>query len=348
MYGLGSISTMPLGGKLWAHIAWFAGLCLPFVPASLFAQGRELAAPVKIRLTEQVQVADQLVRLGDIASLTTHDVATMRRLLALTVGRAPRAGQSVVLDRDVLARWIRIHTGLQDSQVQWQGAGSMEVSLKSREISGEEIASVAEKALKTQLVNQQPPGARIEIQTTTMPRDLLVTEKAIELKARTTSINSLSPRMTVWVDVLVSGRPVQAMPVVFDVAVYTPVAVAAQDLPSGARLAPETMVVREKNVAGLTTPPLLDARQIQLAEQRVRRPMRAGDVVTAANAETAPAVARGSWASLDSHQVGVNVQSRVEVLQDGYVGQTVLIKSSHSRAPLTARVAGPGRLEMAQ
>jgi flagellar basal body P-ring formation protein FlgA len=348
MQKFGSVSTRSRKGRICVRVALFAGLCVLLVPGGLVAQGREPVASVKIRLTEHVQVSDPLVRLGDIASLTTYDLASMRRLMELTVGRVPRTSQSVVLDREVLAKWIRVQAGLLDSQIQWQGANSMEVSVRTRKISGEEIANVAEKALKTQLANQQPPGARIEIQATTIPRDLLVTETSIELKARTASFNAVSPRMTVWVDVLVSGRPVQAMPVVFDVAVYAPVAVVTQDLPSGAALVPQAMVVREKNITGLTTPALLDTLQSQSPERRVRRPMRAGDVVTIANTETTPAVARGSWASLDSHQVGVNVQSRVEVLQDGYTGQTILIKSRHSRTPLTARVAGPGRLEIAQ
>jgi flagellar basal body P-ring formation protein FlgA len=352
MRKFGSASIKSPKGRICVRIAWFASLCVSLTPGCLLAQGWELGAPVKIRLTEHVQVSDPLVRLGDIASLTTYDLASMRRLMTLTVGRVPRTGQSVVLDREVLAKWIRVQAGLLDSQIQWQGANSMEVSVRTRDISGEEIARVAEKALKMQLANQQPPGARIEIQATTMPRDLLVTETSIGLKARTASFNAISPRMTVWVDVLVSGRPVQAMPVGFDVAVYAPVAVVTQDLPSGAALVPQAMVVREKNIAGLTTPALLDTlqsqSQSQLHERRVRRPMRAGDVVTMANTETTPAVARGSWASLDSHQVGVNVQSRVEVLQDGYTGQTILIKSRHSRTPLMARVAGPGRLEIAQ
>ena len=330
------------GGK---SSIWRVLLLLGLASDVLHAQSRDLITGVKISLPAQVEVRQSAVHLGDIASLVTYDVATLRRLMSLPLGQAPRAGRSVVLEREVLARWIRVHTGLQDGQITWQGAATAEVSIRSRDISGDEITRVAERALQAQLTIQQPFGARIELQANTVPRDMVVPDDAIEFKARALGATPLAPRMTVWIDVLASGRGLRSVPVVFDVAVYTPVVVAIRNLPSGAFLTSDNLLVREQNIVSAPSP-RFDQLQSLTGGQRVRRPLRSGEIVTASHTESTPDVVRGSWAILESHQTGVNVQSRAEVLQDGRAGQMIQVKPSNSSASLLARVTGPGRVEM--
>lgn len=330
---------LPSGAGTAAVCLWMlAALARPLhaqAPASL----------ARISLPERVQVGQSDVRLGDVASLASPDPVTLRRLMDLPLGRAPRAGQSFVLERDVLARWVRGHAGLQGGQITWQGAAFTDISLRSREIPGDDIVALADKALRRQLGGQLPAGTRIELQPVTVPRDLAVADEQVEFNPRPMSGTALAPRMTVWVDVGSAGKVQRSVAVVFEVAVYGPVAVAARDIPAGASLLPGDVEVREQNMAAAAPSQKNPARHFADG-QRLRRPIRAGETLTAAHTEAVPDVVRGSWAVLETRQAGLNVQSRAEVLQDGRAGQMVQVKPANATASLLARVAGPGRVEM--
>lgn len=322
------------------------GLCLLALwaaPVQLL-RAQNAVSTARISLPDHVQVSQSDVRLGDIASLASPDPAILRRLMDLPLGRAPRAGQSFVLERDVLARWIRGHAGLQGDQITWQGAAFTDISLRSRDIPGDDIVALADKTLRQQLGDQLPAGTRIELQPVAVPRDLAIADELVEIKPRPTAA-ALAPRMTVWVDVGGAGRVQRSVAVVFEVAVYGPVVVAARDIPAGASLLAGDVEVREQNMAMAAASQKKPARQFSDG-QRLRRPIRAGETLTVAHTETVPDVARGSWAVLETRQAGLNVQSRAEVLQDGRAGQMVQVKPVNATASLLARVAGPGRVEM--
>lgn len=299
----------------------------------------------RINLPGHVQVGQSDVRLGDVASLASRDPVLLRRLMDLPLGRAPRAGQSFVLERDVLARWIRSHAGLEGEQITWQGAAFTDISLRSREIPGEDIVASAAKALRQQLGSQLPVGTRIELQPVAVPRDLAVADELVELTPRPMGAPVPAPRMTVWVDIGAAAKVQRSVAVVFEVAVYGPVVVAARDIPAGASLLAADVQVREQNMASAAVSQKNPARDFPDG-QRLRRPIRAGETLTAAHTEAIPDVVRGSWALLESRQAGLNVQSRAEVLQDGRAGQMIQVKPVNATASLLVRVAGPGRVEM--
>lgn len=336
-----TLNARPVPGWRWPTMCM-----LPILLATtrLGAQVNTPQPALTIKLPAQVQVHHPLVLLGEVASLTTSDATTLRRLMALTLGHAPRAGESVILERASVARWIRSHTGLQDSDIAWQGASSTEISPHSRAVLGTDIARVAETALRKRLANQTPQ-ARIELQLAVEPRDIVVLDDAIEISARTLDAVPMAPRMGVWIDILSGGQVLRTLHIPFDVAVYAPVSIATQDLPSGTTLATDNTLVREQNIAALSTSWRAVLPPSPVA-QRVRRPLHAGEIVSSAHVESMPDVVRGSWAQLESRQGGMSVQSRAEVLQDGHMGQLVQVKPSNASTSVVARVTGPGRVEI--
>ncbi|MDQ8033159.1 MAG: flagella basal body P-ring formation protein FlgA, partial [Bordetella sp.] len=73
----------------------------------------------------------------------------------------------------------------------------------------------------------------------------------------------------------------------------------------------------------------------------------AGQPVAARDLGSKPAVARGQSASLDVRHGSIRVESQVEVLQDGKVGDVVRVRARAAEQPLLARVVAPGQLQMA-
>ena len=61
-----------------------------------------------------------------------------------------------------------------------------------------------------------------------------------------------------------------------------------------------------------------------------------------------PAVVRGNLASLRSVSGAIALESRVEVLDDGVVGQDVRVRMPGANEAIVARVTAPGRVEVSQ
>lgn len=59
-------------------------------------------------------------------------------------------------------------------------------------------------------------------------------------------------------------------------------------------------------------------------------------------------VQRGQWASLRSGSGAVSLEARVEVLQDGRLGDSVRVRQPGAAAGVIARVTGPAQLELAR
>ena len=328
--------------------ALLIGLLLPL--ASLQADAAD--AQVRIELSANVGVARADVSLGDIASVRSTDFQAIKRLVALPLGPAPRTGESTQLSRAELLRWIQLRTGLDPRQIQWEGVGVTHLHRDSSEIQGAQLTEVATERLRGWLDGH---STRAEVVETAAQRDIAVPLGQRTLRARPIPAEApLARRMVVWVDVWVEDQFVRTVPVGFEVTAYGQAYVAAGDMPAGARFDPLALKVREVELTGRPAPPLAPpfAPRVAAADpgdaRQMRRPVAAGQVLTRLDVESQPAVTRGDWVALSVRSGSIEMESRVEALQNGRVGQTVNVKTSKSSAPILARVVAPGQVEITQ
>jgi flagella basal body P-ring formation protein FlgA len=316
-----------------AGLAGYAG-------AAAAAPGREIT----IELRPRVTVSEPRVRLGDVAFLTTRDLPTLRQLMALPLGPAPRPGTPASLDRETIERWVMARTGLPSSPVRWTGASETEIESAAQQFSGENIVLAARSALLKWLSER---SVRAEIQALSGVRDLVLPAGTPTLRVRPLASHGLpSKRMLVWVDAWVDDRFVRTTAVSFEVGAWAPLSVASAGLELGAALDPVVRAAAfEEREIDLTT--VRRGTPVDAAGgQRLKRPLRAGEVLTNAHLEAVPAVTRGNWAHLLARSGDVSVESRVEVLQDGRAGQVVRVKVPGSSGEVLARVTGPGQVEV--
>ncbi|QGW82241.1 flagellar basal body P-ring formation protein FlgA [Variovorax paradoxus] len=341
-------------------------MCAALAPAlalavPTLAAAQSLIEPqVSIELRPQVKLDHGSVRLGDIAFLTTRDMPTLRRLMALPLGPAPRPGSPALLDRETIVRWVEARSGLQtvDSAlrvqspaIRWTGASETEIESAAQQLPGEAVVSAARSALLNWLSQR---SVRAEVEPVSTARDLLLPPGVPTLRVRPLA-NQAQPtrRMLVWVDAWVDDRFVRTTAVTFEVGAWAPVAVATTDVGRGATVDPVmlrgAMQTREVDLTTVRqgTPVASKAGGDSAdGRQRLRRPLRPGEVLTSAHLETTPAVMRGNWAHLQARSGDVSVESRVEVLQDGRQGQVVRVKVPGSSGEVLARVTGPGQVEV--
>ncbi len=301
-----------------------------------------VAAPVTIELRPQVQVKTEQVILGDIAYLSTPDLALLRRLLVVPLGAAPHAGGGVTLERDTLARWIYKQAGVSPQQVVWKGVTQTHIAMANQEVSGESIVNVAQSALQDWLA---PRSQRAQVQVLSTPADLLLPTGELSLRVRPLDQTQPRKHMLVWVDAYVGQRFIRTVAVNFEVSAYAQAAVATRPIQGGTLLDAQTIAWREVDLASQPAPLWVSQAA---PEQRLRRSVQSGEVLTTRHIESIPEVTRGEWANLQMQSGAVILESRVEILQDGRLGQMVRVKQSQAHSSIVARVTGPGRVEVQQ
>lgn len=339
--------------RLWALTCFLvAG---PATGAPNFANADSKAPGVlHVELKPRVLATQSRLFLGDIANLQSTDLALMERAVALPVGSSPRAGESVVVELDQVQRWVHGRLGLRTQQVVWAGATTMRVSVEQRALPGAEIVDVAKAALLKQLATSASQlglvAPRIVVQPTGLVTDMSIGTAPHRLSVRPIYASALAKRMVVWVDVLSGERFVRAMPVHFDVSLLSRTSVASSEIAAGSSLQVDQQVEREVDVTLLAQAGVapIDPTSESGRQQRVVRRLRPGEAITEANVRASPAVTRGEWVKLTSRAGSMALESRVEVLQDGEVGQMVRVRQATSTGAVQARVSAPGRLEMLQ
>ncbi len=197
-------------------------------------------------------------------------------------------------------------------------------------------------------------SVRAEVEAVSSAPDLLLPPGAPTLRVRPLAGHAQpTRRMLVWVDAWVDDRFVRSTAVTFEVGAWAPVAVAETGIERGARVDPivlhGAMATREVDLTTLrqgTPVRAANGGELPGDSQRLRRPLRTGEVLTRAHLEATPAVVRGNVAHLLARSGDVSVESRVEVLQDGREGQLVRVKVPGASGEVLARVTGPGQVEV--
>jgi hypothetical protein len=170
------------------------------------------AAPAvadEVYLRAESAVPGAYFTLGEIAEVHALD-SRAQALRDLRVGRSPRAGGVLALERGAVQRWLqRAQAG-----VRVLGAETAVVRRGPlRELGFDEVRTEAERALRRAL------AAAYEDLALDAPagRALLVPAGDVRLSARPPAPLAEEDRATVWVNVAVDGEHYQSVPLVFGV-----------------------------------------------------------------------------------------------------------------------------------
>lgn len=310
---------------------------------------------VSIELPVRVSVVGATVKLGDIAKVE-GDADEVARVQTIDLGPAPPVGAPIRLTRAALARWVASRTGQSSgsgeraAQVQWRGAEVVQIELKAQTLTWSRIDAAARERLTNWL------DARVDqLKLTPLDRgsDLLVAPGDVRLRPRAMAPDALAqPVMTLWVDVLIDGVVSKTVPVRFRVDGTQRVWVSRSDQPPGIALVAEAFELRDTPLSSIRQRALTvtDLRGMtgSVVGARLRRSVRAGQMLATDDIESAPDVARGKTATLTVSWGAVVVESPVEVMQDGRQGEWVRVRPKTSSEAVLARVAGPGKLEISR
>lgn len=321
---------------------WRYGLTL--MVSVVLAPNYATAGNAVVELRSQVSIKNEVVTLGDVAKLRSDDLMTIRRLSSVYLGRAPRLGQAVTLESEVIRRWVNSRLPDLARQLQWDGANQVLVRAPAQELSPELIGRAAQSHLQSWLVQRSD---RAEIRLLRLPKSLQVAEGEVEIKPHPFSQSmTLQKRMTVWLEVWMDQRFVRLLPVEFEVGAYKSAYVLNQALAKDAPVIKSELVKTELDLTMAPRDTVLDEKVIENSALRFKQNMKKGETLTSKAIEVKPLASRGDWLTLIASTGSISVESKVEALQDGSLGQWIAVRSKDSKEVLKARVIAAGKVEV--
>jgi len=287
------------------------------------------------------------VTLADIADVSGVAQGQVSELRQLPLGQIGGGSVAVTLERAGIARWVCGKGWLCGGQVVWRGAETVEVRRLLRPVSRDSLVAPARQALERALA---PLGARLLIKEVAGQGMVDLPPGRLSFAARPLPAGAVpGKRMLVWVDVAADGRFVRAVPVRFEVAALVPGWLARGPLAAGARVTAEQFRPGEVDLTEASRPATIRRREDAFVAAGeiwvIRHDMRPGQAMTWKNSSPAPLVVRGEQATLRMGGTSIALESRVEVLQDGFLGQTVKVKAMQATGAVLATVTGPGLVE---
>ncbi len=317
-------------------------LLLAFTMVNVGARASSSAAAIKIDLRSEVKLTSAQVHLSDLAEITTPDLQSMQKLMTLNLGQAPQLGQSKRLERDVLVTWVRRVLGSRAAQIQWGGANLVSIASLGQELKAKAIMQVAQDELMTWLAARSD-SAKVVVNY--LPHDLLLPSGEIELTVRPLREHeSVQSRIAMLVDVWVGKRFVRSVSVTFEVSAFRKAWIAKQEIAAGQILQSAMFEPRQVDIAKLHEV-VLD-QDVESIKRRARTRIVTGQLLSVQRVEAFPLATKGELARLVMRAGDFEVESQVEVLKEGYLGQVIPVKGKNSNGLVMAKVVGEGLLEM--
>lgn len=296
----------------------------------------------RLTLLADAQVSAGRVRLGDVATLSGGSDAQTRALAALELAATPGFGDTLKLPRSSISDWLR-RAAPDLVTVLWDGADSVSISRAGQDVPAANVCSAAARTLEAALT-AGPVRAVIEAQCPALP--WRVPQGQLDIRPRTVSRSDWpAKRLSLPVELWVNGQYARTVSVPVQVHLTGLAWVARADVPAQQPLAGAPLDQVEIELAGLPSAPV--PASLQLEGMRLRRPLRKGDVLTAAHAESLPAVLRGHPVKVHARLGAISLESTAEALQDGIPGKAVLVRMGDRTAlPINAVVTGPNQVQL--
>ncbi len=343
-------SVMSLSTKSSPRFSWRFVLSKTFLwqTLAMFVLVQHTSSPaaqpqLEIALQPKVTLIRGQVLLGDIASLSGVDQEMLTSLRKISLGNVPRPGLSTSLDRSQIERWLRPRLAGHHLELRWTGAQRVEIDAATQLLSGKILASHARRAMEEWLKTR---ADRSDIAEVGSVPDISLPPGTVQLNVRPLADGTMpARRMRIWIDVLIDQQFIRAVAVNFDVSAYRPAYVARRDLAASSVAKRDDFEQREINVANGAKSEVVPA-QVEVSSWRMKQSLLKGEALTQGKVSSVPDVMRGQAAILRTQNGLVVLESKVEVLQDGFTGQSVKVRPSASSGDVVARVVGSGVVEL--
>jgi flagella basal body P-ring formation protein FlgA len=297
------------------------------------------AGGLRVELSAQASVRGTDIRLGEIASVSGADAATLARLSDYELGYAPAPGYSRFLRREQIASELaRAFPGF---TIEVAAGAGCRVEPLVETIAAERIEIAARSALVERLGGED---VEIALETEIASIEVPQGDAAAIVRATVRDPSAPSGTRAVAVEVLVDGAVYQTVWTSWKAEVWRSLPVLARDVRRGEALSPAVFEVRRIKLAAA---PADEPIALELAAGALAsRDLAAGSLMTARDVERPRVLAPGDAVHLEIVSGSIVASTIVVAQQDGRVGDRIRVVQPETGKELVALVRSAELVEI--
>jgi len=305
---------------------------------SFFAE----AFDIQIVMRESAMLEREKVTLSDVAHITTNDRDTLEKLVNLSIGQAPKFGQTFKLERRVLERWVKRSLGKQTIPTYWGGATITIITRASQKIDNALLIEVAKQKLTDWL---QQNESSFLVTENNISESFIVPQGRLSLLPQDLPKNFEPKTQTIIpIDIHVDDQYIRTISVNLDVGIYRNMLVANKDKFQGDILTADDFQI-EKILVDKSTPKNVLATN-QNTRLKVKNKILKGSILTSQHVAPIPLIQRGQWVTLKAKSGMLEVESQVQTLRPGFIGDLIPVRGKNTLGIVMAKIVGENHLEL--
>jgi len=291
------------------------------------------ALALTVQFNGQAQVNQEIVLLGDIATITPSGKEE-EQWAGRKVSHAPAPGQSKILPTSSLIASLRYLPGA--DHIQWKGAKEITIQRQSVEVSEEQLKEIIADFLQRQL--DKLPDVQFRFTSIQAPKKIIlptgeVTHTVIPSKPEILGSSSFSILFQA------NGKTVKNCTVRGKLAAIARVVTAKSTIRRGSIINARQLSVSQEDITRLDRP-------YQTIEQVVgmqaKRTIRTGTPLDGQNVTQPPVIRRGEPVKIIASKGSLQVSTYGVAIMDGRRGEFIQVKNIHSNKRIYCKVDAPG------
>ncbi|MCI0332235.1 MAG: flagellar basal body P-ring formation chaperone FlgA [Planctomycetes bacterium] len=325
-----------------------ASISFTFVMLVMLLAGTAASAATEIRVRENTVVENAVVRLGDVAEISSNDEQQTRRLAAIPLMPAPVDGSQRFLRKREIEDLLAAH-GVDLPALAIRGAaqvtvtgsraraGAGEIDMKTRAVLRDGVRSLIANYLHTKTGDAGDWTVMCDV----AERHLTLLQTAT---TRPTCVGGTAPwlgRQRFVILFATANGPTQ-FPVYAEITPPSvPVVVALVPLNRGDVITAADLELQNVDEAPKSNGRRVAAQSVEsLIGMEARQPIPAGSILFTDSVQSPVLVKRGDLITVSSQGSGIRVRTTARARQDGSHGQLVQVESLETKESFDVRVVG--------
>lgn len=305
-----------------------------------FAAASLASSPIQLTLKEMVAIDQDEVRLGDVASISGVPKAVSAPIETIRVAKSPLPGQTRFLSIDYICIRLK-QAGLQTDAMEFSGPGDVKISRKAATLSQDTIVHAVETAIRRQM-----PWKReaVTIRNIRFNDDIKLPTGTLTHRIIANRNEDYLGRTTLALHLFVDGELIKKTWVNADICVMMDVVNVVRPLGKQQRITRSDLSLVRADLSDL---PSNTIRNIEDVIGNRTTQMIYPNTILKSGMFIPPAlVKRGDIVKIIAHAGPMTITATGKVKQKGGRGEMVRVINTDSNRVITARVIGPGAVEV--
>ncbi|MFN2355672.1 MAG: flagellar basal body P-ring formation chaperone FlgA [Desulfopila sp.] len=296
------------------------------------------ASALVITFAEEAIVATDYITLGDLVEFDKETQLTAS-LATKIVTRSPDPGKSRIFSTYDIKEEILRKTPMSRHTL-WTGSNVITVSRKGQQILPSRVIEAIDQFLRDN--SHSMPEADISFTPRTLPVPFMLPKGklAIEVVPANPTILKSSSFTLIF---RVNGKVEKNFSVPGDLKALAPVVIATDSLPRGSRLTPANT---KKAIKDLTRHDNPSTNLRRILGKRLKRTIRAHDVIHSSDVEIPPLIQRGQLVKIIIRTGTMHLSATGVARRDGKQGEIIRVRNVNSNKLIQGRVTAAGTVEV--